>query len=70
VTLFFPRRSPLFKDAAWLTSAVVSAEAAEGADVVSLDLRGSGGVVRRLWFVREFGAWRFDNQRTRKDWNG
>ncbi len=68
VTLFFPRRSPFFKDAAWLASAVVASEESEGPDVAAIEMRGSGGVVRRLWFVRESGAWRFDNQRTRNEW--
>jgi hypothetical protein len=68
VTLFFPRRSPLFRDAPWIAAATVVDERADGPDATLLDLRGDNGVVRRMWFVRERGAWRFDNLRTRKDW--
>jgi hypothetical protein len=68
VTLFFPRRSPLFRDAPWIAAATVVDERADGPDATLLDLRGDNGVVRRMWFAREGGAWKFDSLRTRKDW--
>jgi hypothetical protein len=68
VSLFYPRRSPLFRDAPSIAAAAVVAEQADGPDATLVELRGDDGVVRRLWFARESGAWRFDSLRTRKDW--
>jgi hypothetical protein len=68
IALFFPRRSPLFKDAAWISKAELVGELNDGPDEAAIDLRGDDGVERRLWFVKERGAWRFDSLRTRKDW--
>jgi hypothetical protein len=68
MTLFFPRRSPLFREAPWIAAATIVEERADGPDATLLDLRGADGVVRRLWFAREAGAWKFDSLRTRKEW--
>jgi len=66
--LFLPRRSPLFRDAQWIADAAIDAERQESEDATAIDLKGGDGGMRRLWFVREGGAWRFDNLRTRGEW--
>jgi hypothetical protein len=68
VRLFFPRRSPLFRDAPWIAAAKIVDERQDGADAALIDLRGENGVSRRLWFAREGGTWKFDSLRTRKEW--
>jgi len=68
IALFFPRRSPYFKDASWIAEAAVADGPPEDPDTASLVLRGKNGVVHAFWFVRESGAWKFDNLRTRREW--
>jgi hypothetical protein len=65
---FFPRASPIFRDAPWFATSTVADERADGADAMLVRMRGADGVERPLWFVREAGAWRFDLARTQREW--
>ena len=66
--LLLDRRSPMFADAKWLSAATIVEETSDGPDGARIHLRGTDGVERDVWFVRERERWCYDQFRTRRTW--
>ncbi|MCG3136047.1 MAG: hypothetical protein HMLKMBBP_03842 [Planctomycetes bacterium] len=64
--LHLVRASPVAGDLAWFRESRVESEHASGADESELELRGSDGTARRIWFLREPGGWVLDSTRTHR----
>lgn len=61
----FLRNSPFVRHADWFRTATpVRPAEFESEDVAKLVLRGSDGMEREVWFVREKGKWAIDQPRT------